>query len=279
MEIQFLKQGNKIHIKKSNEGKFTDYCGGKVTQKCIQKAKSSGNKKLIKRATFAENAKKWNHPRKHLSGGFFNQMSNFLGSNSEKLIGGIGKAFNKDNLNGTLELATQGINLIGNVASAFRNGSAAKEAERQNYYAQQNLQQEQATEAYQQQMQNTLEEVRQNNAFQFNPIDDTGLSQIHNDIRFAGSQQANVKAANEIVKQANKNAVLANQQANNSINQMNQSFSEFGNNITSNILNKEIEKKQNLQQAVNDVNKTVNPISNLFTFNQNKLPTVLPPKI
>lgn len=50
-----------IKIKKKNEGKFTDYCGGEVTQDCINKAKSSGNKKLVKRATFAENARKWKH--------------------------------------------------------------------------------------------------------------------------------------------------------------------------------------------------------------------------
>lgn len=49
-----------IHIKKQNRGKFTEYCGGKVTDECIQKAKRSGNLKLIKRATFAQNARKWN---------------------------------------------------------------------------------------------------------------------------------------------------------------------------------------------------------------------------
>lgn len=49
-----------IHIKKKNRGKFTEYCGGKVTDECIQKAKRSGNTKLMKRATFAENARKWN---------------------------------------------------------------------------------------------------------------------------------------------------------------------------------------------------------------------------
>ena len=49
-----------IHIKKKNRGKFTDYCGGNVTQECINRAKKSGNKTLIKRATFAENARKWN---------------------------------------------------------------------------------------------------------------------------------------------------------------------------------------------------------------------------
>lgn len=50
-----------IHIKKENRGKFTDYCGGKVTDACIRKAKASGNPKLVKRATFAQNARKWKH--------------------------------------------------------------------------------------------------------------------------------------------------------------------------------------------------------------------------
>lgn len=49
-----------IHIKKANRGKFTDYCGGKVTDECIQKAKHSSSPKLRKRATFAQNARKWN---------------------------------------------------------------------------------------------------------------------------------------------------------------------------------------------------------------------------
>jgi hypothetical protein len=59
--ILYLKDGNKIHIKKKNRGKFTAYCGGNVTSECIAKAKASGNKTLIKRATFAANARKWNH--------------------------------------------------------------------------------------------------------------------------------------------------------------------------------------------------------------------------
>lgn len=58
--VNYLKSGNKIHIKKKNRGKFTEYCGGKVTDTCIKKAKASGNPKLIKRATFAANVRKWN---------------------------------------------------------------------------------------------------------------------------------------------------------------------------------------------------------------------------
>ena len=53
------KKGSKIYIKKENRGKFTDYCGGKVTNECIRRAKASGNPKLVKRATFAANARKW----------------------------------------------------------------------------------------------------------------------------------------------------------------------------------------------------------------------------
>lgn len=71
-EIMYLKKGgpvkrllekggkNKIHIKKENRGKFTDYCGGKVTSECISKGKNSPNPAIKKRATFAANARKWN---------------------------------------------------------------------------------------------------------------------------------------------------------------------------------------------------------------------------
>ena len=58
--IKLYKRGSKIQIKKSNRGKFTEYCGGKVTEECINKAKNSENKKLIKRAVFAQNARRWN---------------------------------------------------------------------------------------------------------------------------------------------------------------------------------------------------------------------------
>lgn len=58
--IPRAKKGSKIHIKKENRGKFTSYCGGKVTNECIRRAKASGNPTLVKRATFAANARKWN---------------------------------------------------------------------------------------------------------------------------------------------------------------------------------------------------------------------------
>lgn len=53
-----FKKGGRIHIKKRNRGKFTEYCGGKVTEECIAKGKKSKDPKIRKRATFAANARK-----------------------------------------------------------------------------------------------------------------------------------------------------------------------------------------------------------------------------
>lgn len=71
-EFFLYKKGGKsdIHIKKKNKGKFTSYCGGQVTGDCIAKAKASGNPTLIKRAVFAQNARKW----KHRQGGLINLL-------------------------------------------------------------------------------------------------------------------------------------------------------------------------------------------------------------
>ena len=61
--LEFLKNGSGIHIKEKNKGKFTSYCGGKVTDECIQKGKNSPNPAIRKRATFAANARKWKHEK------------------------------------------------------------------------------------------------------------------------------------------------------------------------------------------------------------------------
>lgn len=50
-----------IHIKEENRGKFTEYCGGKVTQECINKGKNSPDPAVRKRATFAQNVRKFKH--------------------------------------------------------------------------------------------------------------------------------------------------------------------------------------------------------------------------
>lgn len=59
--IEMFKKGRKIHIKKENRGKFSSYCGGKVTEECIRRGKNSPDPKIRKRATFAANARKWKH--------------------------------------------------------------------------------------------------------------------------------------------------------------------------------------------------------------------------
>ena len=70
--IEFLKSGQKIKIKKENRGKFTEYCGGKVTQECIDKGKKSFSSKIRKQAVFAENARSWNKDtKKYQTGGYF----------------------------------------------------------------------------------------------------------------------------------------------------------------------------------------------------------------
>ena len=77
--VPYFKKGKGIHIKKKNRGKFTEYCGGEVTQKCIDKAKKSKNPTLRKRATFADNARKWKHQEggliaKNQDGGFLKKI-------------------------------------------------------------------------------------------------------------------------------------------------------------------------------------------------------------
>ena len=76
--LQFLKNGSGIHIKKKNRGKFTDYCGGQVTQECINKGKHSSNPAIRKRATFADNARHFKH---RLGGKAFVEGVNVLDSN------------------------------------------------------------------------------------------------------------------------------------------------------------------------------------------------------
>lgn len=78
VNIPCQKQDNVIHINKKNRGKFTEYCDGKVTQECIDKAKTSKNPTLRKRATFADNARKW----KHQQGGILDKF-HFIQKNQD----------------------------------------------------------------------------------------------------------------------------------------------------------------------------------------------------
>ena len=67
--------GGPIHIKKENRGKFTDYCGGKVTNECIQRGLNSPNPLTRKRANFARNARGWSHAD---GGPFINKNDNIV---------------------------------------------------------------------------------------------------------------------------------------------------------------------------------------------------------
>ena len=84
-----FKKGHKIHIKKENRGKFTDYCGGEVTNECIQRGKNSSNPVIRKRATFADNARKWKHQNggvvKAEIGTKFQSAINFIKDNKESM--------------------------------------------------------------------------------------------------------------------------------------------------------------------------------------------------
>lgn len=60
-ELNTFAKGGKIHIKPENRGKFTKYCGGKVTSECIAKGKRSSDPAIRKRAIFAQNVRKFKH--------------------------------------------------------------------------------------------------------------------------------------------------------------------------------------------------------------------------
>ena len=59
-----MAKKKKIYIKPSKRGSFTKYCGGKVTSKCITKGKRSKSAAIRKKATFAQNARKWSKGKK-----------------------------------------------------------------------------------------------------------------------------------------------------------------------------------------------------------------------
>ena len=49
----------KIEIKPENKGKFTEYCGGKVTRECEEEGLASKSAKVRKMAQFSKNSRKW----------------------------------------------------------------------------------------------------------------------------------------------------------------------------------------------------------------------------
>lgn len=118
----------KIHIKKSNRGKFTDYCGGKVTSECIQRGKNSPNPAIRKRATFAANARKW----KHEKGGAFVKGVNVLDSNP-KAYKQVKKRYKMHQAGGSFDwggLAQTAVNAISQIKSnSIRNKAIDQQIE------------------------------------------------------------------------------------------------------------------------------------------------------
>lgn len=103
--LEFLKNGSGIHIKKKNRGKFTSYCGGKVTDECIQKGKNSSNPAIRKRATFADNARHF----KHKDGGIIKAG---FGQKLSNTVNKIGDFFNSNTGKGLLNLGMQAFGTI-----------------------------------------------------------------------------------------------------------------------------------------------------------------------
>lgn len=55
---KWMQEASEKMEQKGTKGSFTEYCGGEVTQACIDKAKKSDDPKIVKKAIFAENARK-----------------------------------------------------------------------------------------------------------------------------------------------------------------------------------------------------------------------------
>ena len=51
----WLQKAKRQMEKKGTVGAFTEYCGGKVTNQCIERALNSNNETLRRRAQFAKN--------------------------------------------------------------------------------------------------------------------------------------------------------------------------------------------------------------------------------
>jgi hypothetical protein len=110
--VNYCKKG--IQIKKSHKGLFTEYCGGEVTQKCIDKAKKSKNPTLRKRAIFAANSRKWKHQKgglitKNQDGGFLKKIGKTIYSwTLPEYSGTFKEAYRQARINGDEEFRWNG---------------------------------------------------------------------------------------------------------------------------------------------------------------------------
>lgn len=90
--VKNFKKGHKIHIKESQKGTFTRWCGGNVTDECIQRGKNSSNPKIRKKAMFAANVRKW----KHKDGGIIKAAEGTKTSWISNSLGKVGNFLNSD---------------------------------------------------------------------------------------------------------------------------------------------------------------------------------------
>lgn len=58
MAKKWMQKVNKSMEKKGTKGAFAAYCGGKVTQACIERGKKSSNPTIRRRAVLAETFRK-----------------------------------------------------------------------------------------------------------------------------------------------------------------------------------------------------------------------------
>lgn len=101
--VEKFKKGSKIHIKESQKGSFTRWCGGNVTSECIQRGKNSNNPKIRKKATFAANARKWKHEK---------------GGKIKKAQYGIPLNLSSEDIQGGLQYIAQGLGKVWDIMNA-----------------------------------------------------------------------------------------------------------------------------------------------------------------
>lgn len=111
--MQYFKNGKKIHIKESQKGSFTRYCGGNVTSECIARGKASPDPRIRKKATFAANARKWKHEQGgKINNNIIDYKSVYIDPESINPYGrftfGLPEIFNEDKVN-QLEKSILGI--------------------------------------------------------------------------------------------------------------------------------------------------------------------------
>ena len=108
--VKNFKKGHKIHIKESQKGTFTRWCGGNVTDECIQRGKNSSNPKIRKKATFAANARKW----KHKEGGIIKATKGTaFGQKVSNALGKVGNFLNSDLGSNIINIGTS---VVGGIA-------------------------------------------------------------------------------------------------------------------------------------------------------------------